>query len=204
MLKTKFNWVADDWKRIKNHCRTTDNKSFTENEASDVFKKNYPKTIYKEGNVVFRGIGYLVAFSKNVGDIVGEFSTLPTYVKNSVLAPYDVTQESLVYHIDSDAQLDTLKISMCRPTEFSQMIPQPDCIAMDAIIFTDSAKLSTIQSDGLQFHVKLPTLQNLQNMRSYLITTFISLFFTLLMTLLYKIFREYIMRKTQQVEEKKE
>ena len=39
MSKTKFNWFADDWKRVKNHCRTTDNKDFTENDATDIFKK---------------------------------------------------------------------------------------------------------------------------------------------------------------------
>lgn len=39
MSKTKFNWFGDDWKRIKNHCRTTDNKNFTENEATEVFKR---------------------------------------------------------------------------------------------------------------------------------------------------------------------
>lgn len=39
MGKTIFNFISDDWKRIKNHCRTTDNKDFTENEATDLFKK---------------------------------------------------------------------------------------------------------------------------------------------------------------------
>lgn len=38
-MKTIFNWFGDDWIRVKNHCRTTDNKDFTENEASDTFKK---------------------------------------------------------------------------------------------------------------------------------------------------------------------
>jgi hypothetical protein len=38
-LKTKFNKVIDDWTRVKNHCRTTDNKEFTDNEATDTFKK---------------------------------------------------------------------------------------------------------------------------------------------------------------------
>ena len=36
---TIFNEIIDDWKRVKNHCRTTDNKEFTENEATDKFKK---------------------------------------------------------------------------------------------------------------------------------------------------------------------
>lgn len=38
-MKTIFNWFGNDWKRVKNHCRTTDNKGFTNNEASDTFKK---------------------------------------------------------------------------------------------------------------------------------------------------------------------
>lgn len=38
-MKTVFNWFGDDWKRVKNHCRTTDNKDFTENDPTDTFKK---------------------------------------------------------------------------------------------------------------------------------------------------------------------
>lgn len=36
---TKFINIIDDWKRVKNHCRTTDNKEFTENDATENFKK---------------------------------------------------------------------------------------------------------------------------------------------------------------------
>lgn len=38
-MKTVFNWISDDWKRVKNHCRTTNNKEFTENDATETFKK---------------------------------------------------------------------------------------------------------------------------------------------------------------------
>ena len=38
-IKTIFNYISDDWKRVKNHCRTTDNKDFTDNDATDEFKK---------------------------------------------------------------------------------------------------------------------------------------------------------------------
>lgn len=37
--KTRFNYISDDWVRVKNHCRTTDNKDFTENEPTDEFRK---------------------------------------------------------------------------------------------------------------------------------------------------------------------
>jgi hypothetical protein len=39
MSKTKFNFIISDWKRVKNHCRTTDNKEFTDNDATEGFKK---------------------------------------------------------------------------------------------------------------------------------------------------------------------
>ena len=39
MNRTIFNWISDDWQRIKNHCRTTDNKDFTEKDATEKFKK---------------------------------------------------------------------------------------------------------------------------------------------------------------------
>lgn len=37
-MKTEFNYIGDDWKRVKNHCRTTVNKVFTDNEPSEEFK----------------------------------------------------------------------------------------------------------------------------------------------------------------------
>lgn len=36
---TVFNEIIDNWKRIKNHCRTTVGKAFTENEPTEIFKK---------------------------------------------------------------------------------------------------------------------------------------------------------------------
>lgn len=38
-MKTIFNYISDDWRRVKNHCRTTDNKDFTEKDASENFKR---------------------------------------------------------------------------------------------------------------------------------------------------------------------
>lgn len=34
-----INYISDSWTRIKNHCRTTVNKEFTNNEPSSTFKK---------------------------------------------------------------------------------------------------------------------------------------------------------------------
>ena len=35
----RINWTSDSWTRVKNHCRTTVNKSFTDNEPTKEFKK---------------------------------------------------------------------------------------------------------------------------------------------------------------------
>lgn len=39
MATTHFNEFIDDWRRVKNHCRTTDNKDFTEKEPTETFKQ---------------------------------------------------------------------------------------------------------------------------------------------------------------------
>ena len=39
-FKTRFNYIGNDWTRVKNHCRTTVNKQFTEKEPSEDFKIN--------------------------------------------------------------------------------------------------------------------------------------------------------------------
>lgn len=36
---TRFNEITADWRRVKNHCRTTDNKDFTEKDATPAFKR---------------------------------------------------------------------------------------------------------------------------------------------------------------------
>lgn len=38
-MKTIFNYISADWTRVKNHCRTTDNKEFTDKEPTEAFKK---------------------------------------------------------------------------------------------------------------------------------------------------------------------
>lgn len=38
-MKTKINWLGLDWRRVKNHCRTTDNKDFTDKDATQLFRR---------------------------------------------------------------------------------------------------------------------------------------------------------------------
>lgn len=36
---TRFNFIAADWTRVKNHCRTTANKEFTDKDPPEKFRK---------------------------------------------------------------------------------------------------------------------------------------------------------------------
>lgn len=38
-MKTIINWLGLDWRRVKNHCRTTDNKDFTDKDATPLFRR---------------------------------------------------------------------------------------------------------------------------------------------------------------------
>lgn len=65
-MKTKFNFILDDWKRVKNHCRTTANKDFTENEPTDKFKwrlliSEHSPIRLLEFDWTWRGIKYWVS-----------------------------------------------------------------------------------------------------------------------------------------------
>ena len=53
-MKTVFNWFGDDWKRVKNHCRTTDNKNFTENH---VLLAGMPASIKKNRKIWYEEDG---------------------------------------------------------------------------------------------------------------------------------------------------
>ncbi len=47
-ITTIFNYIADDWKRVKNHCRTTDNKEFTDVDATERFKKTLRSPLHRK------------------------------------------------------------------------------------------------------------------------------------------------------------
>ncbi|MBR6758771.1 MAG: hypothetical protein IKM03_00135 [Alistipes sp.] len=126
----------------------------------------------------------------------------------SIWNTWDISQKSyrLQYTTDSDPfsktyangkpipdnkllPLGNLKVDFMGPVELLPMSPEPDIVSMSGFEFTDSLKLQQIMRDGLEFHAKFPQTESLQSARIFFLTTFISLFFTLLCTLGYRIIR---------------
>ena len=72
--------------------------------------------------------------------------------------------------------------------EFGSLVPEPDERTMSSIRYTDSLKLDQIAVDGLQYHVKFPDMENVQDVRLFGLTTIATILLTVLASLLYKVF----------------
>ncbi|MBE6213595.1 MAG: hypothetical protein E7131_02810 [Rikenellaceae bacterium] len=128
----------------------------------------------------------------------------------SILSPWDISQRTYRIQYKSDGvrvndytigyttndrwepttPLAEFKIDFLGPVELLPMNPEPDVVSMTGFEFTDSLKLRQIMLNGLEFHARFPQTESLQSARIFFLTTFISLFFTLLCTLIYRMIRK--------------
>lgn len=155
-------------------------------------------------------IGYIGCKNENKHSFSVLHSAESINAYPSIWNPWDISQKSykLQYTTDSDPwsithnykreiihdnkllPLNNLKVDFMGPVELLPMYPSPDIVSMTGFEFTDSLKLRQIMVEGLEFHAKFPQTESLQNARIFFLTTFISLFFSLLCTLCYRIIRQ--------------
>ena len=128
----------------------------------------------------------------------------------SILSPWDISQRTYRIQYKSDGvrvndntigyttndrwdpttPLAEFKIDFLGPVELLPMNPEPDVVSMTGFEFTDSLKLRQIMLNGLEFHARFPQTESLQSARTFFLTMIISLLFTLLCTLSYRIARQ--------------
>lgn len=86
-----------------------------------------------------------------------------------------------------------LKVDFCGVSEFSQMLPEPDEVGMSYILFTDFEKIEQIEKNGLLFHAKFKELENMQQIRLFLLTSIMAGIIIIIIVFLiisfYKLFR---------------
>lgn len=73
---------------------------------------------------------------------------------------------------------------------FSHMYPEPDKTTMTKIEFSDKDKINEIVKNGIKFHAEFPQARNIQTVRVSVLSLFLSLFFSLLGSMSFKLFRE--------------
>ena len=115
---------------------------------------------------------------------------------NPLFTAEDISRAVEVLWIDglrrgSEINISTLTYDYIGPAEFSDMYPEPDRREVSKIIFTDSTKLSHIAQNGLRFHVKFPDMENIQQMRMFVITLILGGVIGLLLGIIHKILLQY-------------
>lgn len=83
----------------------------------------------------------------------------------------DMSQAIYNISVDSDIPLRNLYITFDEPFSVSSINPQPDTISRFAISYNDSSKLQYVRNHPIEFHVKYPTYENKQLLRSLILTT---------------------------------
>lgn len=83
----------------------------------------------------------------------------------------DMSQRKYEVYINSDIPLREFNINFDEPINLSNIYPMPDTISAYSIMYTDSTKLEYIRNQPVLFHVKFPTYENKQLIRSLVLTT---------------------------------
>lgn len=74
-----------------------------------------------------------------------------------------------------------LKFDFVGATDFSEMIPKPDTIAMSSITFSNPKKIAQIKENGLSFHAHFKEKDGLQTIRLFAVTALMCVFTPLLL-----------------------
>ena len=112
---------------------------------------------------------------------------------NAIFTAEDISRAVEVLWIDglrrngSEIELKSLTFNYIGPTEFSDMYPEPDRREVSKITFTDSTKLCYIIDNGLRFHVKFSDMENIQQIRMFIITLILGGMLSLLAKLIRKV-----------------
>lgn len=131
----------------------------------------------------------LLGFSQCGGKGEMLFSTNLINSFPELITTWDISQAIYEVKFTCDKiKCDTISIEFVGATNFSSMHPIPDIITMSGMEFTDSTKISMIQSGGLRFHTEFLQLKEMSARRTFLLSAVLSLLISIIASLLFKFF----------------
>ncbi len=113
----------------------------------------------------------------------------------------DCSQEAIRYKITMDSimaqhtAINSIQIPFDFFPEFTHINPYPDSIGDRVVIYTNQDKITHIQTRGLTAFIKYPGLQNTQTARIFILTAFLTFFFTQIISALLNIIRDGTIKK---------
>ncbi len=88
--------------------------------------------------------------------------------------------------------ISSILIDYTGVADFSYIYPEPDERTISSIRYKDPQKIFYIKWHGLRYHVNFPDMENLQDIRIMIITIFVTLLITYIISLLYGLTRPII------------
>ncbi|MEE3415140.1 MAG: hypothetical protein VZR53_07205 [Prevotella sp.] len=129
---------------------------------------------------------------KDIRFVNGYFANSEEY-SSDFFSAFDLSQSTQSIHINSEIPIGILQVMFDVPIELVGSNPQPDYISTTGIGFKDPEKTKIIQKEGVNFHVKFPTMENKQLIRSLILTTILTATLSLFLSNLYYCFRKFIL-----------
>lgn len=111
---------------------------------------------------------------------------------------YDVSKLELKikFYIDS---LSKFSIHFLNLVDVSEIHPSPDAKDSNSLTFTDPNILEYILNNGLSLYIQFPKSESLQESRNYVLSAIITLFLTIISTLLFNHFKKAYLRRKKYV-----
>jgi len=116
------------------------------------------------------------------------------YTTSPWLALYDVSRFDYKLKLPRDCYIESLEIFFMDPCEFLPLYPEPDITTSNTLYYTDIEKIKMLQVNGFHVTVKLPLLENFQNMKIFVLTSLIAFLCTIIFNLLRDLVRNKVER----------
>jgi len=116
------------------------------------------------------------------------------YTTSPWLALYDVSRFDYKLKLPQYCFIESLEFFFMDPCEFLPLYPEPDKITSNTLYYTDIEKIQMLQANGFHVTVKLPLLENFQNMKIFVLTSLIAFLCTIVFNLLRDLVRNKVER----------
>ena len=113
----------------------------------------------------------------------------------NIFSAADLSQCKYIISVSSTCPLKSFHLNFDEPVEFLPSKYKPNMLDAYDIVIKDSVSLAQIRNNTIRFHVKMPTMQNVQLVRSLILTTLLTALLSIFVSNFYYACRRYINRK---------
>ncbi len=118
------------------------------------------------------------------------------YDISKLVIKYSLSVGNTSYESLMASSVEEINVSFIDIVHADNIYPEPDKRFSNYIVYTDSTKIDEIGTHGLKFYLEFPKNASVQQGRNYVLSAVITLFFTLLVSILYELLKKkYYSRK---------